>query len=78
MFDAPLETAQQQSGGHAPATPTQRYLEYDCAADGTRAAAAGNGDFGTSPICGQLSGTHCCPYSIKWRVARKVQGQVEK
>jgi hypothetical protein len=47
----------QQSGGHASAISTQRYLEYDCAADGTRAAAAGNGDFGTSPICGQLSGT---------------------
>ena len=42
-----------------PATPTQHYLEYDCAADGTRAAAAGNGDLGTSQFCAALRTSRC-------------------
>jgi hypothetical protein len=43
------------AGDHVTRIPTQRYLECYVLADGTKAATAGNGDFGTSPIFGQLS-----------------------
>jgi hypothetical protein len=40
----------------APAPKRNSTLNVIVPADGTRAATVGNGDFGTSPIFGQLSG----------------------
>ena len=40
----------------APAPERYSILNVIVPADGTRAATVGNGDFGTSPIFGQLSG----------------------
>ena len=44
------------AGAHAPAPERNSILNVIVPADGTRAATVGNGDFGTSPIFGQLSG----------------------
>jgi hypothetical protein len=50
-------------------------LECYRAADGIMAATAGSGDFGTSPIFGQLSGKPLlAKYLLRWGVARKAQG----
>ena len=38
-------------------------------ADGTSAAAGGNGDFGRSPICGQLSGKLLLAFADPYGVA---------
>jgi hypothetical protein len=39
---------------------TQLYFEFIVPADGTSAAGGGTGDFGTSPVFGQLSGKPFC------------------
>jgi hypothetical protein len=42
-------------------------------ADGTTAATVGTGDFGTSPIFGQLSGKPLLPEFNRWGVGFKAQ-----
>ena len=44
------------AGAHGPAPERNSILNVIVPADGTRAATVGNGDFGTSPIFGQLPG----------------------
>ena len=44
------------AGAHGSAPERNSILNVIVPADGTRAATVGNGDFGTSPIFGQLTG----------------------
>jgi hypothetical protein len=57
--------------------PFPNVLEFIMPADGTGAANVGTGDFGTSPIFGQLSDKPQLA-SIMWGVGRKEQWQCEK
>src|ERR1700737_1265326 len=64
----------------APAPERDSILNVVVPADGTRAATAGNGDFGTSPIFGQLSGKPaaclCSSYGVwgpKHNAAREMR-----
>jgi hypothetical protein len=56
----------------APAPERNSILNVIVPADGTRAATVGNGDFGTSPIFGQLSGKPP-PVFNRWGVGLKAQ-----
>ena len=63
-FDARDPRRYPGAGAHGPAPERNSILNVIVPADGTRAATVGNGDFGTSPIFGQLPGqAAACPYS---------------
>ena len=55
-FDARDPRRYPGAGAHGPAPERNSILNVIVPADGTRAATVGNGDFGTSPIFGQLPG----------------------